>query len=92
MKQTQAELTDKSFYGDQPLGEGIDCQEKTFKSHRAEQRRNIGCDKAWCSDFSAVQCQPRLRHGPNFLLPPGDHDALRPRTYWPEPIELFDDC
>ena len=86
MEQTQTELADKSFYGDQTLGDGIDCQKKTFKSHGAEQRRTIGCDKAWCSDFSAVQCQPRLRHGPNFSLPAGDHDALRPSSFQLKPF------
>ncbi len=86
MKQTQTELADKTFYGDQTLGDGIDCQEETFKSHSAEQRRTIGCDKAWCSDFSAVQCQPRLRHGPNVSLPTGDHDALRPSRFQLKPF------
>ncbi len=76
MKRSQSELANKPVYGNQSLAEGINCQEKTFKSHCAEQWRTVGGNEAGSRDFIAVQGQPCFRHGPNVSLSAGDHDAL----------------
>ena len=70
-------LAYKPIYGDQTLANGIDCEEKTFKSHGAEQRRTIGRNKTLSSDFIAVQSQPCFGYGPDVSLSASDHDALR---------------
>jgi hypothetical protein len=69
---------DKPIYRDQALSDGIDGQEKTFKSHGTEQRRTVRCDEALSGDFVAVQSQTCLCHGPDIFLPASDHYALRP--------------
>jgi len=71
------QLADKPIYGDQTLADRIDCEEKTFKSHGAEQRGTVWRNEAWSRDFIAVQSQPRFGHGPYVSLSAGDHDALR---------------
>jgi hypothetical protein len=71
------QLSDKPIYRDQPLGDRIDCEEKTFQSHGTEQRRTVGRNEAWSRDFIAVQSQPRFGYGPYVSLSAGDHDALR---------------
>jgi len=76
MKYSQTELADEPVYGNQSFADGINCQEKTFKSHGAEQRRTVGRNEAGSRDFIAVQSQPRFRHGPNVSLSAGDHHAL----------------
>lgn len=76
----------KPVYGYQALGDGINRQEKTFKSHGAEQRRTVGGNEAGCRDFVAVQNQPRFRDGPNVSLSAGDHDALGARGLQFEPF------
>jgi hypothetical protein len=77
MKNCENGLTNKSVYGNQMLGDGVNRQEKTFKSHGTEQGRTVGCNEARSSDFVAVQSQPCLRHGPNVSLPTSDDHALR---------------
>ena len=72
------QLPDKPIYGDQTLGDGVDCEEKTLESDGAEQRRTVGRNEAWSRDFIAVQSQPRFGHGPYVSLSASDHDALRP--------------
>jgi hypothetical protein len=68
---------EKSLYRDQALGNGIDCQEKTFERYSTEQRRTVGSDKALSRDFSAVQRQTCLCHGPNVSLPTSNYNPLR---------------
>ena len=75
MKYSQTELADKPVYGNQTLGDGINREKKTFKSHGGEQRRTGGRNEAGRSDFIAVQSQPCFRHGPNVSLSAGDYDA-----------------
>ena len=77
MKHSQTELTDKPVHGNQAFADGINRQEKTFKSHGAEQRRTIGSNKTLSSDFIAVQTQPCFGYGPDVSLSASDHDALR---------------
>jgi hypothetical protein len=48
-------LAYKPIYRDQTLGNRIDCQEKTFKSHGTQQSRTVGRYEALRSDFVAVQ-------------------------------------
>jgi hypothetical protein len=79
-------LANKSVYWDQALGDRIDCQEKTSKSHGTEQRGTVGGDETPSRDFVALQSQPRLCHGPNVSLPAGDHDALRPSRFKLKPF------
>lgn len=86
MSCSQAELADKSIYRNQSLGDGVNRQEETFKSHGAEQWRTVGSNKAGSRDFIAVQSQPCFRHWPNVSLSPGDHDALRASWFQ---FELF---
>jgi hypothetical protein len=74
-------LADKSLYRDQALGDPIDCQEKTFKSHGSEERGTIGGDEALSRDFVAVQRQTCLCHGPNVSLLASDHNPLRPSRF-----------
>ena len=83
------QLTDKSLYGDQTLGDGIDCEKKTFKSHGAEQRRAVGCNKAWSRDFIAVQSQPCFGYGPYVSLSASDHDPLRPSRFQLKPLRQW---
>jgi hypothetical protein len=71
------QLADKPIYGDQTLADRIDCEEKTFKSNGAEQRRTVGRNEAWSRDFIAVQSQPRFGYRPYVSLSASDHDALR---------------
>jgi hypothetical protein len=72
---------DKPIYRDQTLGDGIDCEEKTFKSHGTEQGRTVWGDETLSRDFVAVQGQTRLRHGPNVSLPASNHNPLRPSRF-----------
>jgi hypothetical protein len=74
---TDPVLTDKPVYRNQALGDGIDCEEKTFKSHGAEQHRAVRGNKAWRGDFIAVQSQSSFGYGPYVSLPASDDDALR---------------
>ena len=71
------QLADNPIYGDQTLGDGIDCEEKTFESDGAEQWRPVGRNEARSRDFIAVQSQPRFGYGPYVSLSARDHDALR---------------
>jgi hypothetical protein len=71
------QLADNPIYGDQTLGDGIDCEEKTFESNGAEQWRTGGRDEARSRNFIAVQSQPRFGYGPCVSLSVRDHDALR---------------
>ncbi|HXV84792.1 MAG TPA: ABC transporter substrate-binding protein [Candidatus Binatia bacterium] len=77
----ETDLADKPLYWDQAFGDGVDCQEKTFKSHGTEQSRTLGGDEALSSDFVTVQGQSRLCHGPNVSLPTRDHNPLRPSRF-----------
>jgi hypothetical protein len=86
MKHSQTQLADKPVYGKQTLADGIDCEEKTFKSHGAEQRKTVRRNEALSSDFIAVQSQPCLRHRPNVSLSASDHDALRARRLQLKPF------
>ena len=70
-------LTDKSIYGDQTLTNGIDRDEKTFKSDRAEERWTSGSNEAWSGDFLAVESQLGFGDGPDIALSASDHHALR---------------
>jgi hypothetical protein len=79
----------KSLYRDQALGDRIDCQEKTFKSHGSEQRRTIRGDEALRCDFVALQSQPRLCHRPNVSLPASDHNPLRPSRFKLKPFRQW---
>ena len=71
------QLADNPIYGDQTLGDAIDCEEKTFESDGAEQWRPVGRNEARSRDFIAVQSQPRFGYGPYVSLSARDHDALR---------------
>ena len=86
MKHSESQLTNKAVYGNQTLGDGIDRQKKTFKSYGAEQRRTVGRDEAWGSDYIPVQRQSCFRDGPNVSLSAGDHDALRARGFQLKPF------
>jgi putative ABC transport system substrate-binding protein len=77
MKHSQSQLADKPVDGNQALGNRIDGEKKTFKSHGTEQRRTVGSNEAWSRDFIAVQSQTCLRDGPNVSLSASDHDPLR---------------
>ena len=70
-------LADKSIYGDQTLTNGIDRNEKTFESNRAEQRRSIWSDETWSGYFLAVESQLGFGDGPDIALSASDHHALR---------------
>jgi hypothetical protein len=86
MKNSQTELADEPVYGNQSLGDGINGEEKTFKSHCAEQRRTVGGNEAGSRDFIAVQSQACFRHGPNVSLSAGNNDALRASRLQFEPF------
>jgi hypothetical protein len=79
-------LADKPIYGDQAFGDGIDCEEKAFKSHSTEESRTVRGDKALSSDLVAVQSQSCLSHGPNVSLSAGDHNPLRPSRFQLKPF------
>ena len=66
-------LTDKPFYRNQALADGIDGEEKTFESDGAEQCWTLRRNKAWSRDFIAIQSQPCFGYGPDAL-------AVRPRS------------
>jgi hypothetical protein len=86
MKSSRTKSANKPVYGNQSLADGINCQEKTFKSHGAEQRRTVGGNEAGSRDLIAVQSQPCFCHGPNVSLSAGDHDALRASRLQFEPF------
>ncbi len=86
MKSSRTKSADKSVYRNQSLGYGINGEEKTFKSHGAEQWRTVGGNEAGSRDFIAVQSQPCFRDGPNVSLSAGDHDALRASRLQFEPF------
>ena len=66
-------LTDKPFYRNQALADGIDGEEKTFESDGAEQCWTLRRNKAWSRDFIAIQSQTVLRLWARPL-------AVRPRS------------
>jgi hypothetical protein len=72
-----AVLTDKPVYRDETLADGIDGEEETFKSDRAEQGWTLRSNKARSRDFIAVQSQSCFGYWPNVALSTRDHDALR---------------
>jgi hypothetical protein len=78
--------TDKAVYGDQPLSDGIDGQEKTFESDGAEQGWTLRRNKAWSRNFIAIQSQPCFGYRPVFSLSARDHDALRASGFQLKPF------
>jgi len=76
-RRADPELTDKPVYRDQALADGIDGDEKTFKSDGTEQGWALRRNKAWRRDFIAIQSQPCFGYGPDVALSPRDHDTLR---------------
>lgn len=70
-------LTDKSFYRDQALADGINGEEKAFESDGAEQGWTLRRNKARSRDFIAIQGQPCFGYGPHVSLSARDYDALR---------------
>ena len=78
-------LTDKPFYRNQALADGIDGEEKTFESDGAEQGWTLRRNKAWSRDFIAIQSQPCFGYGPDISLS-RDHDALRASGFQLKPF------
>lgn len=70
-------LADESVYRDQTLADGIDREEKTFKSHGTEECGTVGRNEAGGSNLIAVQSQSCLCHGPYVALSASDYDTLR---------------
>ena len=79
-------LTDKPFYRNQALADGIDGEEKTFESDGAEQCWTLRRNKAWSRDFIAIQSQPCFGYGPDVSLSARDHDALRASGFQLKPF------
>jgi hypothetical protein len=79
-------LTDKPFYRNQALADGIDGEEKTFESDGAEQGWTLRRNKAWSRDFIAIQSQPCFGYGPDLSLSARDHDALRASGFQLKPF------
>jgi hypothetical protein len=79
-------LADKPVYGDQTFGHGIDGEEKTFESDRAEQGWTLGRYEAWRRNFVAIESQSRLCHRPYVPLSARDHNALRPGGFQFKPF------
>ena len=79
-------LTDKPFYRNQALADGIDGEEKTFESDGAEQCWTLRRNKAWSRDFIAIQSQPCFGYGPNVSPSARDHDALRASGFQLKPF------
>jgi hypothetical protein len=51
-------LTDEPLHRDQALGDGVDGEQETLKSHRAEQSGSRGSNKASRVDFVTIDCEP----------------------------------
>ena len=79
-------LTDKPFYRNQALADGIDGEEKTFESDGAEQCWTLRRNKAWSRDFIAIQSQPCFGYGPDVPPSARDHDALRASGFQLKPF------
>jgi hypothetical protein len=77
---------DKPVYRNQSLGDRIDGEKKTFKSHGTEQRRTVRRNETRSRNLSAVQSQPSLCDGPNVSASAGDHDTLGARGFQLEPF------
>ncbi len=72
----ESRLTDEALHGNQPLRNGINCEEQALQGHCSKKRRAAGGNKARCCHLLAIQPQAHLTDRPHFPLTPCDHNAL----------------